>query len=106
MTTLAGDFAGNVMASLMTAPVHQLYGFTVTTPELAQMSGAEKRSRMIQFLRDQYLVTEGGMTRLSPNVPRDLFMRATYVATLYTLYSTLERYIICQWPKWTGKVSS
>jgi len=104
MTTLAGDFAGNVISAGMTAPVHQLYGFAVTTPELAHMSGAEKRSRMIQFLRDQYLVTEGGKTRLSATVPRDLSMRAAYVATLYTMYSTLERYIIQQWPKWTGNM--
>jgi len=106
MTTLAGDFAGNVVSACLTAPVHQLYGFTVTTPELAELSSAERRSRATQFLRDQYLVTEGGVTRLSATVPRDLFMRAAYVATLYTLYSTLERYIIREWPKWTGKVSS
>merc|ERR1711982_267315 len=91
MTTLGGDFAGNVISACMTAPVHQLYGFTVTTPELREVSGPEKRTRMIQFLKGQYLVTEGGKTRLSATVPRDLFMRAAYVATLYTMFSTLER---------------
>mmetsp|Transcript_39905 Transcript_39905/g.114974 ORF Transcript_39905/g.114974 Transcript_39905/m.114974 type:complete len:272 (+) Transcript_39905:58-873(+) len=99
LTTLGGDFAGNVISACLTAPVHQLYGFTVTTPELREMSGAEKRSRMVQFMKDQYLVTENGRARLSANVPRDLFMRAAYVATLYTLYSTLERTLIRVWPK-------
>lgn len=99
LTTLGGDFSGNVISACMTAPVHQLYGFTVTTPELREMSGAEKRSAMVKFLKDQYLVTESGRTRLSANVSRDLAMRAAYVATLYTLYSTLERTLIRVWPK-------
>lgn len=99
MTTLGGDFSGNVLAAGLTAPVHQLYGFTVTTPEIHTMSGSEKRARMVQFLKDQYLITENGKTRLSAIVPRDLFMRAAYVATLYTMYSTLERTLIKMWPK-------
>lgn len=99
MTTIGGDFAGNVISACMTAPVHQLYGFTCTTPELADLSGSEKRARMISFLKDQYFVMDGGKTRLSSNVPRDLFMRAAYVATLYTMYSTLERTMIAYWPK-------
>jgi len=98
-TQLAGDFTGNVIAACLTAPVHQLYGFTVTTPELKEMSGADKRSRMMQFLKEQYFVTENGKTRLSGNVPRDLFMRAAYVATLYTMFSTVERVLVRNWPK-------
>lgn len=99
LTTLGGDFGGNVVSACMTAPVHQLYGFTVTTPELKELSGAEKKARMIQFLKEQYTVTEGGKTRLSSIVGRDLFMRAAYVATLYTMFSTLERTLIRVWPK-------
>jgi len=99
LTTLGGDFSGNVFSACLTAPVHQLYGFTVTTPELRELSGAEKRRRMVQFMKEQYLVTEGGRTRLSSTVPRDLCMRAAYVATLYTMYSTVERTLIRIWPK-------
>lgn len=99
LTTLGGDFGGNIISACMTAPVHQLYGYTITTPELQTLSGADRRTAMVQFLKDQYTVTEGGKTRLSGNVPRDLFMRAAYVATLYTLYSTLERTLIRVWPK-------
>lgn len=98
-TTLAGDFAGNVISACLTAPVHQLYGYTATTPDLKDMSGSEKRVAMTKFLKEQYLVEENGKTRLSRNVPRDLFMRAAYVATLYTMYSTLERTLIANWPK-------
>lgn len=99
MTQLGGDFIGNVGGACLTAPIHQAYGFTVTTPELATMSSSEKMARMKQFLKDQYLVTEGGKTRLSGIVPRDLFMRSMYVATAYTLYSTIERNLVAFWPK-------
>jgi len=99
LTTLGGDFGGNVVSACMTAPVHQLYGYVVSTPELQDLSGADKRAKMIQFMKEQYTVEENGRRRLSSNVPRDLFMRAAYVATLYTMYSTLERTLIRVWPK-------
>lgn len=99
LTQLGGDFLGNVGGACLTAPIHQLYGFTVTTPELATMSGSEVRARSIQFLKDQYLVTEGGKTRLSGIVPRDLFMRTMFVAVAYTMYSTVERTLVAVWPK-------
>jgi len=99
LTQAGGDFSGNVLSACMTAPIHQLYGFIATNPELATVSGKESRQRMTQFLKDQYLVTEGGKTRLSATVPRDLAMRSLYVATLYTMFVTLERTLINNWPK-------
>jgi hypothetical protein len=97
LTTLAGDFTGNVCAACVSAPVHQLYAFTVTTPELADLPSAEKRARAVQFLKDQYLVP--GTSKLSPVVPRDLFMRSMYVAVAYTMYSTLERTLVAKWQR-------
>mmetsp|Transcript_29913 Transcript_29913/g.85720 ORF Transcript_29913/g.85720 Transcript_29913/m.85720 type:complete len:272 (+) Transcript_29913:77-892(+) len=99
LTMLAGDFAGNVCAACLSAPVHQLYGFTVTTPELATMGMSEKKDRMLRFLKDQYLETKDGRTRLSAVVPRDLFMRSMYVAVAYTIYGTLERTLVAKWPQ-------
>lgn len=99
LTTLAGDFSGNVCAACLSAPVHQLYGFTVTTPELQSVSGAERRARWLKFLQDQYLETKDGRTRLSSVVPRDLFMRSMYVAVAYTMYSSVERALVKYWPK-------
>mmetsp|Transcript_37513 Transcript_37513/g.83776 ORF Transcript_37513/g.83776 Transcript_37513/m.83776 type:complete len:250 (+) Transcript_37513:164-913(+) len=98
LTTLAGDFGGNVCAACLSAPVHQLYGFTVTTPELRTLPGSEQRQRMISFLKSQYLETTGGRTRLSGIVPRDLFMRSMYVAVAYTMYSSVERTLVANWP--------
>jgi len=99
LTTMGGDFLGNVGGACLSAPVHQLYGFTVTTPELASMSGSEQRSRMVQFLKDQYLETVDGRTRLSAVVPRDLFMRSMYIAIAYTMYSSIERGLVANWPR-------
>lgn len=95
LTQLLGDLGGNVCGACVTAPVHQCYNFTVTTPELATMSGSEKMARLQTFLKDQYMV-DG---RLSSVVPRDLFMRSMYVAVAYTLYSTLERTLVRHWPQ-------
>eukprot|EP00747_Dinoflagellata_sp_TGD_P163770 gnl/TRDRNA2_/TRDRNA2_182808_c0_seq1.p1 gnl/TRDRNA2_/TRDRNA2_182808_c0~~gnl/TRDRNA2_/TRDRNA2_182808_c0_seq1.p1 ORF type:complete len:278 (+),score=43.95 gnl/TRDRNA2_/TRDRNA2_182808_c0_seq1:68-901(+) len=99
LTTVGGDFLGNVGGACLSAPVHQVYNFTVTTPELQQMSTAEMGKRMQQFLRDQYLVTENGKTTLSKCVPRDLFMRSMYVAVAYTIFSNIERGIMAAWPQ-------
>lgn len=99
LTTLAGDFSGNVCAACLSAPVHQLYGFTVSTPELWSMSRSDQMKRSVDFLKEQYLVTTDGKTRLSSVVPRDLFMRSMYVAVAYTMYSTLERALVANWPR-------
>ena len=95
LTQLGGDLSGNIISACLTAPVHQLYGFVVTTPELNALGAAEKKDRIIRFLKDQY-IKDG---KLSSTVPRDLFMRSAYVATLYTMYVTLERGLISNWPK-------
>lgn len=98
-TQLGGDLAGNIMGACLTAPVHQMYNFTVTTPELGTLPAAQKKDRMVQFLKDQYLETKDGRTRLSSVVPRDLFMRSMYVAVAYTMYSTLERSLVKMWKR-------
>jgi hypothetical protein len=95
LTQLGGDFAGNVVAACLTAPVHQAYNFTVTTPEIASLSTGEYVGKLKEFLGNQYF--ENG--RLSSVVPRDLFMRAMYVAVAYTMYSTLERSLVANWPR-------
>lgn len=94
-TTLAGSFAGNVMSACMTAPVHQAYGYTVTTPELAELSTSESMKRMQGFLTEQYF--ENG--KLKATVGRDMFMRSMYVAVAYTMFSTIERALVKCWPK-------
>jgi len=97
LTTLGGDFLGNVGGACLTAPIHQLYNYTVTTPELGNLPSSEVSQRYVKFLKDQYLVESNGVTRLSSVVPRDLFMRSMYVAVAYTMYSTIERSLVKFW---------
>lgn len=97
LTKFGGDFGGNVIASCCTAPVHQLFGFMATSPELQGLSGAAARKRMLQFLKEQYTVTVNGKTRISSVVPRDLFMRSMQCATMLTMYLTIERTLVAYW---------
>jgi hypothetical protein len=100
MTALAGSFGGNVLSACMTAPVHQAYGFCVTTPEYRSWSSNEKASRMQQYLKAQYFNTDAsGKSSLKATVARDMFMRSMYVAVAYTMFSTIERGLVKMWPK-------
>eukprot|EP00929_Paragymnodinium_shiwhaense_P080462 TRINITY_DN41965_c0_g1_i1.p1 TRINITY_DN41965_c0_g1~~TRINITY_DN41965_c0_g1_i1.p1 ORF type:complete len:274 (-),score=40.31 TRINITY_DN41965_c0_g1_i1:326-1147(-) len=98
-TQVCGDFWGNVMGACLSAPVHQMYGYTVSNPDLWTLSSTEKSARMRQFLIEQYTETVDGRRRLSAIVPRDLIMRSMYIAIAYTMYSTLERTLVAKWPK-------
>mmetsp|Transcript_14326 Transcript_14326/g.25182 ORF Transcript_14326/g.25182 Transcript_14326/m.25182 type:complete len:271 (-) Transcript_14326:155-967(-) len=97
MTQLGGDFVGNVIAACLSAPVHQMYAFTVTTPELGSLPLQAQKERMTKFLKDTYFEQRDGRNRLSALVPRDLFMRSMYVAVAYTMYSTVERTLVANW---------
>jgi len=99
-TQLGGDFAGNVIAASLSTPMHQLYGYVVTTPEMWTATNKEKYEKSVAFLKRHFLTkNEKGATRLSATIPRDLFMRSMYIAVAYTMYSTLERALIANWPK-------
>eukprot|EP00933_Yihiella_yeosuensis_P055129 TRINITY_DN53808_c0_g1_i1.p1 TRINITY_DN53808_c0_g1~~TRINITY_DN53808_c0_g1_i1.p1 ORF type:complete len:282 (-),score=28.79 TRINITY_DN53808_c0_g1_i1:149-970(-) len=98
-TQVGGDLMSNVISACLSAPISQLWAFTVTTPEISKLSSSEKRSRMIQFLKDQYLETKDGRTRLSRVVRRDLFMRSMYIGILQTMYVGVERSCISFWAR-------
>jgi len=98
-TQIAGSFCGNVVSACMTAPVHQMYGYTVSTPELAKLSTGEQLGALKQFMLDQYTVVSNGKRSIGATVPRDLFMRSMYVAVMYTMFSTGERQLVKNWPR-------
>lgn len=97
-TQIGGDFCGNVLSACMTAPMHQLYGFMATSPELAGLDRDVVKKRMAAFLREQYTEMGNGKRVFKATLPRDLMMRSMYVATLYTLFVTYERAVIKCWP--------
>jgi hypothetical protein len=97
--TLAGDFLSNIAAAGLTFPIHQLFNYTVSTPELWEKSSAERIQMSKDYLARQYLVDKpGGGKQLSPILLRDFGLRSLYIAGAYTMYINFERACIANWP--------
>jgi hypothetical protein len=98
-TTLAGDFLSNIAAAGFTFPIHQLFNYTVSTPEMWEKPQAEQMQMMKNYLSKQYLVdSPSGGKQLSPILIRDFGLRSMYIATAYTMYINFERACIANWP--------
>lgn len=91
---LASDMAANVCAACMSMPLHMLYSYVATTPELWEKPMGEQGKEMTKFLRNQYFPNG----RLSPVILRDAFLRSLYIATAYTMYMQIERAAVKHWP--------
>ena len=92
--TVTSDLVANLIASAVSMPLHQLYGYTVVstakrTPGTPTPTITEKISDAKSFLRRQFLVP--GTNRLSSLALRDVILRCNYNATIYTLYGFIER---------------
>ena len=97
--TLAGDFTSNIAAAGLTFPIHQLYNYTVATPEIWDKPSAARIQLMKDYLSRQYLVnTPSGGKQLSAVLMRDFFLRSMYIAGGYTMYINIERACIAHWP--------
>jgi hypothetical protein len=98
MSTLAGDMMGNVCGACTSMPLHQLYAFTVTTPELWDAPAGEQLQMMKGYLWNQYTITKDGSTRISPVMLRDLGLRSIYIGVVYTGFLNIERACVAFWP--------
>lgn len=97
--TLLGDFSANVVSACISMPLHQLWNYTVSTPELWDKPQGERIGMMKDYLRRQYLTTtESGATRVSSVILRDAFLRSAYIATIYTAFVNIERAFVKHWP--------
>jgi hypothetical protein len=97
--TLAGDFLSNIAAAGLTFPIHQLFNFTVSTPEMWDKPQAERIQMSKDYLAKQYLVEKpGGGKQLSPILLRDFGLRSLYIAGAYTMYINFERACVANWP--------
>lgn len=104
---VVADLCANLVVSAASAPLHQLYGWTVTaraaaaatTPQAAATAAASTSSftaQAIRFLQSQYLTADG--RRLSRVAGRDMVLRCVYNATIFTLYGAIERGLVRAWP--------
>jgi hypothetical protein len=98
--TLAGDFLSNIAAAGLTFPIHQLFNYTVTTPEMWDKPQGEQFQMMKEYLTKQYLVeSPSGGKQLSPILIRDFGLRSLYIAGAYTMYINIERTLVANWPQ-------
>lgn len=97
--TILGDMIANIAVSSLSTPLHQLYGFSVTNRVAAAEAGGVQASMLEAsktFLRAQYLTPAG---RLSSVALRDVFLRVAYNASIFTVYGSIERSFVANWPK-------
>lgn len=92
--TLVSDLSANICAACMTMPLHMLYQYTATTPELWDKPSNEQFKEMQGFLKNQYFPNG----RLSSVIIRDACLRSLYIATAYTMYIQIERAAVKHWP--------
>eukprot|EP00933_Yihiella_yeosuensis_P032994 TRINITY_DN26697_c0_g1_i1.p1 TRINITY_DN26697_c0_g1~~TRINITY_DN26697_c0_g1_i1.p1 ORF type:complete len:355 (-),score=29.56 TRINITY_DN26697_c0_g1_i1:230-1210(-) len=104
------DISASLTVSLITAPVHQLFNFLVTTPEARSVSQREKIAMAARFLREQYFVplpreetlnvdlsrpfVQEYSWRISSVAARDFAMRTAYITSVFTLFLTVERTLV------------
>ena len=81
------DLVANCVAACVTMPLHMLYQHIVTTPEMWDRPQAERMADMNKFLSNECF--PGG--KLSSVVPRDVTLRASYIATAYTMFGGIEQ---------------
>lgn len=92
---ILGDLVANILVSAASAPLHQLYGWSVTT-RAADTKHAEPFLQAAKsYLKAQYLTPSGS---ISPIAGRDMFLRVVYNATIFTLYGFIERSLVASWP--------
>jgi hypothetical protein len=91
------DLLANIVVSAASAPLHQLYGWSVTT-RVAQTSAGTAEAFLpaaVAFLKAQYLTPDG---KISAVAGRDMTLRIIYNATIFTLYGFIERTLVSTWP--------
>merc|ERR1712230_269275 len=77
--TLTGDFLSNIAAAGLTFPIHQLFNYTVSTPEMWDGTQAQRIQMAKDYLSKQYF-KDG---KLSSILLRDFGLRSLYIAGAY-----------------------
>jgi len=99
---ISSDLMANLIASALSMPLHQLYSFSVISAARGDLKGASlgKQAQMAgQFLRKQFFI-EGTLIP-SKLAARDVALRCTYNASIFTVYGFIERGFIRMWEQAT-----
>lgn len=102
---LVGDFIASIGSAILSAPLNQCFNYAVTSPAYMNGSSLERLEELKGFLSRQYLEMgpDGEFLGLSSTLARDLLMRCAYVATLYTLFSAIERAAVSLWRRFSPR---
>jgi len=104
---IAGDLVANVVVSAFSAPLHQVYGWSVTLRAAAALDPAASKESFvvgaIKFLKKQYLTPSGSISSVAG---RDIVLRVALNATIFTMYGFIERSLVQNWSSITGTFTS
>lgn len=110
------DATASVLTCFFSSPIHQTFNFLATTPDAQHLSLRERRELILRFLQRQYFVPKPRETmimapdlsrpaavqeytwKLSRTAIRDFSMRAIYVTSVFTLYTSIERFLSRSYP--------
>lgn len=97
---LASDLVASMMTCVVSAPLNHCWTYTVTTPKLWTASTQDRCSELASYLRQQYLLPSDGAIglRFTPLVRRDFAARCIYIASVFTMFSGIERLAMAYWP--------
>ena len=80
---LLADLVANIIVSAASAPLHQLYQWSVTS-RVAEIEHSQNFGKAaIRYLKSHYLTSSGSLSAVAG---RDMFLRVAYNATIFTLY--------------------
>eukprot|EP00405_Crypthecodinium_cohnii_P014586 CAMPEP_0206449048 /NCGR_PEP_ID=MMETSP0324_2-20121206/17856_1 /ASSEMBLY_ACC=CAM_ASM_000836 /TAXON_ID=2866 /ORGANISM="Crypthecodinium cohnii, Strain Seligo" /LENGTH=295 /DNA_ID=CAMNT_0053918349 /DNA_START=134 /DNA_END=1021 /DNA_ORIENTATION=- len=85
---LASDLTSSVVASTLSMPFNHVFSWAACTPELDKMSYLQRATAMSSWLVNNY--RQQGIRLLG----RDLAVRISYTAALYTGYRSVERFMV------------
>jgi hypothetical protein len=94
---IAGDLIANVVVSALSAPIHQVYGWSVTARAAAALDPSYNESFVVgatKFLKKQYITPSGSISSIAG---RDVVLRIALNATIFTLYGFIERSLVQHW---------
>jgi len=112
------DAVASVIACVVSSPMHQTFNFMVTTPEAKNMPFKQRLVLISDFLNRQYFVPKSGPSfsthglgtppvkqtyswMINSVALRDFGMRALYITTVLTLFTSIERNACSLYFSWT-----
>mmetsp|Transcript_73415 Transcript_73415/g.192514 ORF Transcript_73415/g.192514 Transcript_73415/m.192514 type:complete len:308 (+) Transcript_73415:61-984(+) len=96
---LLGDFTASLGSAVLSAPLNQMHGFAVCSAAYVNGGLWERVDVLTTFLSTSYLNHDaaGRVVGFTSTLPRDLFLRCAYVATLFALFGSIERLAVLLW---------